>query len=165
MNHHATPDFEVPVHVLELKVPPVGVVLVMAALMWFVAGIVPALEFVLPAREFVAVIFAVVGLVTGVMGIVSFGRAKTTVNPMKPDSASSLVVSGIYQYSRNPMYLGLLLILVGWAAYLSNVLAFLILPGFILYMNRFQIEPEERALTSLFGQDFIAYKSRVRRWL
>ena len=152
-------------HVLELKVPPVGVVLVMAGLMWFVAGIVPALEFVFPAREFVAVIFVVAGLVTGAMGIVSFVRAKTTVNPMKPDSASSLVVSGLYVRSRNPMYLGLLLILVGWGWYLSNALAFLLLPGFILYMNRFQIEPEERALASLFGQDFVAYKSRVRRWL
>ena len=152
-------------HVLELKLPPVGVVLVMAALMWFVSGIVPALGFVLPAREFVAVIFAVAGLAAGVMGIVSFAQAKTTVNPMKPDAASSLVVSGLYARSRNPMYLGLLLILIGWAVYLSNVVAFLLLPGFILYMHRFQIEPEERALASLFGQEFVAYKSRVRRWL
>ena len=152
-------------HVFELKVPPVGVVFVMAGLMWFASGIVLALEFVFPAREFVAVIFVVAGLATGAMGIASFVRAKTTVNPMKPDSASSLVVSGLYARSRNPMYLGLLLILIGWAVYLSSVLAFLLLPGFILYMNRFQIEPEERALASLFGQEFVAYKSRVRRWL
>lgn len=152
-------------HVLELKVPPVGVVLVMAALMWFAVGAVPAFGFVFPVRDFVAVIFAGAGVATGAMGIASFVRAKTTVNPMKPDSASSLVVSGFYARSRNPMYLGLLLILVGWAWYLSNVLAFLLLPAFILYMNRFQIEPEERALASLFGQEFAAYKSRVRRWL
>ena len=152
-------------HVLELKVPPVGVVLAMAGLMWFAAGVVPALEFVFPARDLFAVIVAGAGVVTGAMGIASFVRAKTTVNPMKPDSASSLVVSGIYARSRNPMYLGLLLILVGWALYLSNALAFLLLPAFILYMNRFQIEPEERALTALFGQEFVAYKSRVRRWL
>ena len=97
--------------------------------------------------------------------IASFVRAKTTVNPMKPASASALVVSGLYARSRNPMYLGLLLILIGWAVYLSNGLAFLLLLAFILYMNRFQIEPEERALISLFGQEFVAYKSRVRRWL
>ena len=152
-------------HVLELKVPPVGVVLVMAGLMWLGAGVVTALEFVFPAREFVAVIFVVAGLATGAMGIASFVRAKTTVNPMKPASASALVVSGLYARSRNPMYLGLLLILIGWAVYLSNGLAFLLLLAFILYMNRFQIEPEERALISLFGQEFVAYKSRVRRWL
>ncbi|TAL11721.1 MAG: isoprenylcysteine carboxylmethyltransferase family protein [Nitrospirae bacterium] len=152
-------------HVLELKVPPVGVVLVAAALMWVASGTVPALEFTLPACDVVAALFAAAGLAVGVMGIVSFARAKTTVNPMKPGAASSLVVSGIYRYSRNPMYLGLLLLLLGWAWYLSNALAFLLLPGFILYMNRFQIEPEERALASLFGEAFTAYRARVRRWL
>jgi protein-S-isoprenylcysteine O-methyltransferase Ste14 len=63
------------------------------------------------------------------------------------------------------MYLGSLLIMLGWAIHLSNVLAFLLLPAFILYMNRFQITPEERALAALFGQEFAAYKSRTRRWL
>ena len=67
--------------------------------------------------------------------------------------------------TRNPMYLGFLLVLLGWAIYLSNVLAFLLLPAFILYMNRFQIYPEEKALASLFGEEFASYKSRVRRWL
>jgi protein-S-isoprenylcysteine O-methyltransferase Ste14 len=75
------------------------------------------------------------------------------------------VRSGVYSFTRNPMYLGFLLVLVGWATFLSNALAFLILPAFILYMNRFQIEPEERALASLFAEEFVAYKSRVRRWL
>ena len=84
---------------------------------------------------------------------------------MKPDASSSLVVSGVYARSRNPMYLGFLLVLVGWAVFLSNVLGFLLLPAFIFYMNRFQIEPEERALRSLFGQAFVTYKSRVRKWL
>jgi protein-S-isoprenylcysteine O-methyltransferase Ste14 len=84
---------------------------------------------------------------------------------MKPESSSSLVVSGIYKLTRNPMYLGLLLVLLGWAIYLTNVLVFLLLPAFILYINRFQIAPEERALTALFGQEFAAYKSRTRRWL
>ena len=152
-------------HILELKVPPPGVMLVTAGVMWFASKTVPALEFALPAREVFAVLFAAAGLATSAMGIVSFVRAKTTVNPMQPDKASSLVVSGIFAHSRNPMYLGLLLILVGWAWYLSNVLAFLLLPGFVLYMNRFQIEPEERALSTLFGQAFVAYKSRVRRWI
>ena len=63
------------------------------------------------------------------------------------------------------MYLGLLVILLGWAIFLANALAFVLLPAFILYMNRFQIEPGERALASLFGQEFVSYKSCVRRWL
>ena len=152
-------------HVLELKVPPVAVVLLVAGVMWLVTWAVPAFGFVFPARELFAAGLAVVGLVVSALGVALFRRAGTTVNPMKPDLASSLVVSGVYVRTRNPMYLGLLVVLVGWAVFLSNALAFLMLPAFILYMNRFQIEPEERALASLFRQDFAAYKSRVRRWL
>jgi protein-S-isoprenylcysteine O-methyltransferase Ste14 len=100
-----------------------------------------------------------------VLGVASFKRAKTTINPMKPESSSSLVISGIYKLSRNPMYLGFLLVLVGWAVLLSNALAFVFVPAFIFYMNRFQIDPEEKALAGKFGQEFLDYKSRVRRWL
>jgi len=105
------------------------------------------------------------GALTCLAGVRYFRRAKTTVNPMKPESASALVASGIYRYSRNPMYLGFLLMLLGWALWLSNASALLLLPAFVLYMNRFQICPEERALLSLFGPDYMQYRARVRRWL
>jgi len=152
-------------HVLELKVPPLALVLFMAALMWLASWTMPAFGLMVPAHEPFSVTVAVAGVVLIGVGIASFRRAQTTVNPMKPDSATSLVVSGIYRLTRNPMYLGFLLVLLGWAIFLSNALAFLFLPAFIIYMNRFQIEPEEKALTSLFGQQFVAYTSRVRRWL
>jgi len=84
---------------------------------------------------------------------------------MRPEKASSLVSSGIYKLTRNPMYLGLLLVLLAWAVFLSNALPFIFLPAFIIYINQFQIGPEEIALSSAFGQEFEAYKSRVRRWL
>ena len=87
------------------------------------------------------------------------------MNPMKPDPTSSLVVSGIYRYTRNPMYLGFLLILLAWAAALSNLLALVSLLAFVLYMNSFQIVPEERILSSRFAQDYAEYRARVRRWL
>ena len=99
-------------HVLELKVPPPAVALLTAALMWVCAWAVPAFGFLFPARDLYAVGLAVAGAVAAVLGIVSFARARTTVNPMKPESSSSLVVSGIYQLTRNPMYLGLLLVLL-----------------------------------------------------
>jgi protein-S-isoprenylcysteine O-methyltransferase Ste14 len=152
-------------HVLELKVPPVALVLFVAALMWLASWAMPAFEFEVPSGDILAVSVAVVGAIISGLGIVSFRQARTTVNPMKPDSASSLVMSGIYRLTRNPMYLGFLLVLLGWAIYLSNVLAFLFLPAFTLYMNRFQIQPEEQALHSLFGPQFVTYTSRVRRWL
>jgi protein-S-isoprenylcysteine O-methyltransferase Ste14 len=151
--------------VLELKVPPLALLFLMAALMWLVTRAIPALQITVPAQTFLGVGFAIAGAAISAFGVVSFWRANTTVNPMNPSASSSLVTRGIYALTRNPMYLGFLLVLVGWAVYLSHTLAFLLLPVFIFYMNTFQIEPEERVLASLFGQEFITYKSRVRRWL
>jgi protein-S-isoprenylcysteine O-methyltransferase Ste14 len=150
---------------LELKVPPPVVALFMAGLSWLASWAAPRLGFVLPHRNAIVVASLVAGVCVSVLGVASFRRARTTVNPLKPEKASALVMSGIYRYTRNPMYLGLLLALLGWAFFLANVLAFLFLPAFILYMNRFQIDPEERVLVSVFGQDFTAYLSKVRRWL
>jgi protein-S-isoprenylcysteine O-methyltransferase Ste14 len=76
-----------------------------------------------------------------------------------------MVTSGVYGVSRNPMYVGFLLVLIGWAAFLSHALAFALLPLFVAYMNRFQIEPEERALSAKFGGQFQEYRRSVRRWV
>ena len=151
--------------VLELKVPPPIVALVTAVLMWLISRSLPIFAFVFPARNAFAIGLVAVGFIIGILGVVTFRRAKTTVNPTKPQSSSSLVSWGVYRVTRNPMYLGGLLILIGWAIFLSKPIAFLLLPGYILYINLFQILPEERVLTTLFGPDFIAYKSRTRRWL
>ena len=104
------------VHALELKIPPVALVIIAAALMWLGAAYMPGLSFEFPFRAMVALVFGLLGLVTCSLGVVEFKRAKTTVNPTKPESSSSLVTSGIYRRTRNPMYLGLLLMLSGWAA-------------------------------------------------
>jgi protein-S-isoprenylcysteine O-methyltransferase Ste14 len=150
-------------HMLELKIPPAVTGAVTALGMWLVSCALPTYSFA-PLRV-MAVGMTVTGVVITGLAMLSFWRAHTTVNPMKPSSASFLVTSGIYGFTRNPMYLGLLFVLAGWALYLGNALTFLFLPAFVLYMNRFQIEPEERALTALFGQAFVAYTSRVRRWI
>lgn len=150
---------------LELKIPPIALVVLVAALMGLVPWAMPAFMFEFSFRRISSVSLWIIGAIVSGLGIVSFRRARTTVNPMKPDSASSLVTSGIYRWTRNPMYLGFLGILLGWAVFLSNTSAFLFLPAFILYINRFQIEPEEKALHSVFGARFEAYTLRVRRWL
>jgi protein-S-isoprenylcysteine O-methyltransferase Ste14 len=152
-------------HGLELKVPPVLVVILMAVVMWSVSLYTPALAFTFPGSVLLAASAAIAGVIASASGVVSFQRAGTSVNPLKPGSSSSLVCSGMYAFTRNPMYLGFLLMLVGWSIYLSNVLAFLVVPSFILYLDRFQIEPEERALSVRFGQEFVSYRARVRRWL
>jgi len=150
---------------MQLKVPPVALGVIVAALMWCAALATPALDVRLPAIFLSSASLALVGAVICLSGVVSFRRAKTSVNPMTPDSASSLVVSGIYKYTRNPMYLGFLLLLLGWAIFLANLASFALLPAFVVYMNHFQIRPEERALGSLFAQEYQAYLARVRRWI
>jgi len=150
---------------LELRVPPVALLVITAASMWLGAWSVPHLGFGLPGRPFLAGGLALIGSLVSVLGVVSFRRAHTTVNPMKPESASLLVVTGIYRVTRNPMYLGFLLLLLGWATWLSNALAFLPVPIYAVYMNAFQIRPEERALEALFGERFVTYKNEVRRWI
>ena len=150
---------------LELRVPPLALAVIAAALMWCARSATPDLDVPLPSDRMFSVVLALLGAFTCVGGVIAFRRAKTTVNPMKPDATSSLVVSGIYRYTRNPMYLGFLLILLAWAAALSNLLALVSLLAFVLYMNRFQIVPEERMLASRFSQDYAEYRARVRRWL
>jgi protein-S-isoprenylcysteine O-methyltransferase Ste14 len=95
----------------------------------------------------------------------SFRRAKTTVNPLKPETSAALVSTGVYSHTRNPMYLGMVLALFAWAVYLSSIWSLVGPAFFVLYITRFQIIPEERALDRLFGAPFAAYKTRVRRWL
>ena len=150
---------------LELKVPPPAVALLFGFLMWLVTSLVASIEVPLGARVAVALPFASIGLVFGVSAMVSFSRERTTMNPTKPAASSSLVITGPFRFTRNPMYLSLLLYLLAWAVYLSNFVAVLFLPVFVLYINQFQIKPEERVLFSLFGPEYAAYKERVRRWL
>jgi protein-S-isoprenylcysteine O-methyltransferase Ste14 len=98
-------------------------------------------------------------------GIISFRRAQTTINPLKPAAATALVTSGVFRYTRNPMYLGMLIVLLGWAVFLSASAALVGVLAFAAYIQRFQIRPEERALAALFGKTFTDYQSTVRRWL
>lgn len=149
----------------ELKIPPVVLGLLIGGLMWVAARAVPFLGFTVPAGRIVAAGLAAAGMVIAILGIVSFRRARTTVIPWHPEAASALVTSGIFQVTRNPMYLGLLLVLLGWALFLTNVLALVLSMAYVPLMNRLQIIPEEAALAAKFGSSFTAYQSRVRRWL
>jgi protein-S-isoprenylcysteine O-methyltransferase Ste14 len=153
------------VQTLELKIPPVALVIIAALLMWVGAVFFPTLSFRFPFQTVVVWVIGLLGVATSAIGVAQFKRAKTTVNPTKPDAASSLVRTGIYARTRNPMYVGFVLILAAWAVAVGNVASFLMLPAFIVYMNHFQIKPEERALASIFGDEFKAYCSEARRWI
>ncbi|MCE2573820.1 methyltransferase family protein [Motilimonas eburnea] len=150
---------------LSLKVLPVGVLVVAMVLAKLIAIWLPGVS--LPAQWIYPAVslFILLGLIFGLSGVGLFRRFNTTVNPINPEQASTLVTSGIYRFSRNPMYLGLLFCLLAWASYLGALTAFLVAPLFVIYMNLFQIIPEEQVLTRLFGESYQAYCRRVRRWL
>ncbi|MRI34782.1 isoprenylcysteine carboxylmethyltransferase family protein [Endozoicomonas sp. OPT23] len=152
---------------LELKVPPLLVVLIAMALMYGIAHSSFTLPMGLSGTVLswsLVIAFAGTGLGLMLMGVVSFKRASTTPSPINPEQASSLVRSGLYRYTRNPMYLGMLLLLTAWGVYLDSWLCLVVLPAFVAYIGRFQIAPEERALFKLFGNDYRMYKEEVNRW-
>lgn len=150
---------------LALRIPPVVVVLVMVLLQWLLAVVLPRWPGDFAGRIPFAIFLLLAGIAMAVGGVVSFRRARTSVNPMDPSVASTLVSTGIYRYSRNPMYLGFACWLAASAVLLGNVAALLLVAVFVVYMNRFQIVPEEHALGTRFGEAFDRYRSDVRRWL
>ncbi|MEZ5421527.1 MAG: isoprenylcysteine carboxylmethyltransferase family protein [Pyrinomonadaceae bacterium] len=150
---------------LELKVPPLLVVIGFGLAMYGVSWLFPQASFAMPGQPFVSWIFEVLGGVTIVSGILAFRSMKTTVDPRSPEKASSVVKIGIYRLTRNPMYMGMLLLLTAWALYLANFMAILLLAGFVLYMTQFQIKPEERILREKFGAEYEEFLSEVRRWI
>jgi len=152
-------------HFLELKIPPLVVFLGFAGFIWLLSIAVPWAAFALPAKKPIALAVAALGGLLAGPSIFSFLRARTTLRPEKPGKTTKLMVTGGYAISRNPMYLSLLFVLIGEAVYAANFAAVVPIPFFVAYLNRFQIMPEERALTSLFGSEFEAYSKRVRRWL
>jgi protein-S-isoprenylcysteine O-methyltransferase Ste14 len=151
--------------VLELKIPPPAVAALMAGVMWGISLVAPSIDVSERIRVGAAAMIALAGVALSIAGIIAFRLARTTINPMKPEATSSLVRSGVYRFTRNPMYLGLCVLLIAWAVFLACPWALLGPLAFVLYMDRFQIGPEERALSALFGEEYSAYRSTVHRWL
>lgn len=152
-------------HFLDNRLPPLLVALVVAATMRGAVALAPNLSIPFPGRAIVASVLVIGGALVIVAGLASFNRHKTTVNPFKPATASNLVDTGIYGRTRNPMYAGVAIALVGYAVFLSHLLALFAAFLFPAYIHRFQIAPEERALDQVFGEAYEAYKKRVPRWL
>ena len=150
---------------LEAKIPPPAVAAAIAVAMWATSRLAPLLHFPSALRLGTAAAILLVGVGFGAGGVLAFRRARTTLNPTRPEQASSLVRSGVYRVTRNPMYVGLLCVLVAWAVFLSSAWALLGPVVYVLYIGRFQIAPEERALATLFGSEFADYQANVRRWL
>lgn len=150
---------------LEGKVPPPVVVLLCGIAMWLLAAHTPPLGIPKHVRIIAAALVGAAGLLVMSAAVISFSRAKTTFNPLRPREATTLVTTGVYRFTRNPMYVGDVLLLIAWAVFLSSPVAVLGVLAFWLYIGRFQIRPEEEALAERFGAAYAAYTSSVRRWL
>ena len=147
------------------RFPPLAVATSFGIATWVVASTLPALRCDFIGRRPIALGLFALGVAISLAGVIAFRRARTTTNPLRPDAASALVVTGIYTRTRNPMYLGFVLMLLAWCAWLAHPVTLLGIPGFVAWMNRFQIPAEERAIGALFGAEFERYCARVRRWI
>ncbi|MBV0934333.1 methyltransferase family protein [Marinobacterium weihaiense] len=149
---------------LELKVPPPAMAAVVALLIYGGDWLWPAAWLGTAPTGLVLGVVAL-ALLIGVAAVAHFFQVGTTVHPHCPDKSRVLVARGVYRFSRNPMYLALLLMLVAWSLHLGWPGAPLGWALFVAWITRFQIRPEERILAQVFGEEYRDYCRRVRRWL
>ena len=148
---------------IKTKFPPPLVALTFGFLINYTKNIFPKIEI---RNEIIFGYFMIIiGLIIILSAIILFKKYQTTITPLNPSNATKLITNGIYKFSRNPMYLGLLLVLSGISTTLNPIGGFFLIPLFILYLNFFQIIPEENAMVDLFKDEFLEYKKNVRRWI
>lgn len=150
---------------LKLLIPPPVYLLMFVGIMWLVDRFMPLTHWIAPPWHQIAWLLVICAILIDVWSLGLFFRAKTTFNPIKPKNTTDLVTQGAYQYSRNPMYLGMVLILIGWAIYLGSLTPWCLIPVFMWVLTEQQIKPEEEILLHKFGESYQAYQKQVRRWL
>lgn len=150
---------------LELRIPPLLLTAAFLALVWGASLLWPGGALPFPGHRAAAIALAALGLVVLLGAALQFRLQGTTLNPLAPDQASRFVAQGLYRVSRNPMYLGMALLLLGAACWTSNAAAYGLVVMFCTYLTVFQIKPEERALQARFGSEYLSYKAKVRRWV
>ena len=148
---------------METKIPPPIVTLLFGLSIYFSRGIFQAVE--VKYSFYIAILLLILGLTVLISAVRLFRKDKTTVNPLSPEQATKLVMDGIFKYSRNPMYLGMAFILGSIAVFFNLIGGIILIALFCLYITKFQIIPEEKAMSNLFSQDFDKYKQTTRRWI
>lgn len=148
-----------------IRIPPVMLCVICGVICWVAAILLPILTLSVSILNAAGWLFMLLGISTLAASVTAFLRARTTVDPISPDKATKLVTGGLYRFSRNPMYLAMLTMLLGAAGIIGNVASFLGPALFMASITLLQIRPEETALKAVFGEEYFAYQSRVRRWL
>ena len=148
---------------IKTKFPPPLVALTFGFLINYTKNIFPKIE--IKNEIIFGSLMIISGLIIILSAIILFKKYQPTITPLNPSNATKLITDGIYKFSRNPMYLGLLLVLLGISIILNLTGGFFLIPLFILYLNLFQIIPEENAMVDLFKDEFLEYKKKVRRWI
>lgn len=149
---------------LNKLIPPPAALLISIALIWALSEWLTGANIDLPARPWIAGLLFTIGLALMLIAAWSLQKAHTTINPIWPDHAKHLVTSGIYRHSRNPIYLGDAIILLGMVVWFGNWLGLAVVALFVLFIDRVQIRAEEHALARLFGDGYRNYLDRTRRW-
>ncbi len=150
---------------LELKIPPPVYALSLGIVMWLLNQYFPLVRFIESPWNKIGMAIIAIAIVLDSSSLFLFLKKRTTINPMKPTNTEGLVTAGLYKITRNPMYVGLLVILFGYAIWLGSLTPFLILPVFYWLITSMQIKPEERILEKKFGEEYLDYKNKVKRWL
>ena len=150
---------------MKLKIPPAVQVAIFASLMWLINKLTESKHLNFEYQKEISWLIFAIGSCVGIIAVYNFRKAHTTADPLKPEKASQLVINGIYKFTRNPMYLGMFIILLAFAIRLSNLYSFTVLVLYVWYITTFQIKPEEEALNKLFGKTYTNYCKKVRRWI
>ena len=145
------------------KIPPPLVVLILVISTFFSSKTIDLIQ--IPFQTLISIFIFSIGILILINPVLKFKKSKTTINPIKFKKVNKLVTSGIYKYSRNPMYLGLLMIVISSSIFYLNIYSILTPLFFYLWINRFQIKREEVFLTEKFGEDYLSYKKKTRRWI
>jgi len=152
-------------HYLENRIPPPIVLVIGFGLVWVTKFFQESQHLANEDLRLWAIPYALMGIGVMALAVMRFVRFQTTVNPLAPQDASHLVKDGIFAYTRNPMYLGMALLLFSMILYGGHSIAMVWLLLFVLYIHVFQILPEERAMQAIFGEEYAVYCREVRRWL
>ena len=145
---------------LDTKIPPPIVTIIILSIIYFFS-----LKDYNINNELISIFLLVLGILFILSAVIQFVKRKTTVNPTKPHKTTSLVISGTFKITRNPMYLGMLLIIMSYSFYKSSIISLVLIPLFIFYINKFQIEPEEYEMRKKFGKEYEEYCKKVDRWI